>query len=43
MGSGTQTETNVQPNQTATGELPTTLKDTNVKLNITDFDRTKSF
>jgi hypothetical protein len=41
--SGTQLETNVQSGQTATGEYPTTLKDTNVKLNITDFNRTKAY
>ncbi|MET9833361.1 hypothetical protein ABZ078_29575 [Streptomyces sp. NPDC006385] len=44
VASGTQLETNVQPGQTATGEFPTTLKETQgIKLNITDFDRTKAF
>ncbi|WP_149830102.1 hypothetical protein [Streptomyces tailanensis] len=35
--------TNVQPGQTATGEFPTVIKDTNVKLNISDFNRTKAY
>ncbi len=35
--------TDVQPGQTTTGESPTTLDDTNVKINITDFNRTKAF
>ncbi|MER0243968.1 hypothetical protein AAHZ94_18560 [Streptomyces sp. HSW2009] len=35
---------NVQPDQTATGEMPTTLKSTEgIKLNITSFNRTASF
>lgn len=42
VANGSQLEVNVQPGQTATGEYFTTLKDTNVKLNITDFNRTKA-
>ncbi|MDI3408551.1 hypothetical protein [Streptomyces cavernicola] len=37
---GTQFEADVQPGQTAQGEFFTTLKTTDVKLNITSFDRT---
>ncbi|GAA2763540.1 hypothetical protein GCM10010103_25810 [Streptomyces paradoxus] len=32
-----------QPTQTATGESPTTLKTSGVKINITEFDRSKSW
>ncbi|MEU2908846.1 hypothetical protein ACFYM3_08650 [Streptomyces massasporeus] len=35
--------TDVQPGQTATGESPTTLKTSNVKINVTEFDRSKSW
>ncbi|MEU0583782.1 hypothetical protein [Streptomyces sp. NPDC006132] len=43
VANGTQLENDVQPGQTATGEFPTTLKTADVKLNITDFNRTKAF
>lgn len=43
MASGSQLEVNVQPGQTATGEFFTTLKTTDVTLDITDFNRTKAF
>lgn len=43
VANGSQFETNVQPGQTATGEFPTVIKDTNVKLNISDFNRTKAY
>ncbi|MFJ4819992.1 hypothetical protein [Streptomyces sp. NPDC088801] len=39
----TEFTTAVQPGQTATGESPTTLKTPNLKINITEFDRTKSW
>ncbi|MEV5438591.1 hypothetical protein AB0K80_21625 [Streptomyces sp. NPDC052682] len=39
----TEFVTDVQPGQTATGESPTTLKTADVKINVTDFDRTKSY
>ncbi|MFF6875568.1 hypothetical protein ACFY9S_09670 [Streptomyces sp. NPDC012474] len=32
-----------EPGQTATGESPTTLKTPNLKINITEFDHTKSW
>lgn len=43
VANGSQFETDVQPGQTATGEFPTTLKTADVKLNITDFNRTKAY
>ena len=44
VASGTEFENNVLPGQTAKGEMFTTLRDTrNIKINITDFDRTKSW
>ncbi|GGK48037.1 hypothetical protein [Streptomyces flaveus] len=43
VANSTEFVADVQPGQTTTGEMFTTLKDTNVKLNITDFDRTKGF
>ncbi|MDX3641425.1 hypothetical protein [Streptomyces sp. MB09-02B] len=43
VANGTQLENDVQPGQTANGEFPTTLKTSDVKLNITDFNRTKAF
>ncbi|MFG2023640.1 hypothetical protein [Streptomyces sp. NPDC048825] len=39
----TEYVTDVQPGQTTTGEFPTTLQTSNVKINITDFERTKSY
>ncbi|GAA3201975.1 MULTISPECIES: hypothetical protein [Streptomyces] len=39
----TELATNVQPGQIATGESPTTLKTADVKINITDFERTKAW
>ena len=39
----TELATDVQPGQTATGESPTTLKTSDVKINITEFDRSKSW
>lgn len=40
----TEFATSVQPGQTATGELPTSLKSTQgIKLNITRFDRTQGY
>ena len=43
VANSTEYVTDVQPGQTATGEMPTVIKDANVKLNITDFDRTKAY
>ncbi|MDX3782491.1 hypothetical protein [Streptomyces europaeiscabiei] len=43
VANSTELVTNVQPGQTTTGESPTVLKDADVKLNITDFDRTKAY
>ncbi|MEU3886891.1 hypothetical protein [Streptomyces sp. NPDC029041] len=43
VANGTQLENDVQPGQTATGEFPTTLKSADVKLDVTDFNRTKAF
>lgn len=43
VANSTEFVANVQPGQTTTGEMFTTLKDTNVKLNITDFDRSKAY
>ena len=44
LTNGSQLETNVQPGQTAKGEYPTTLKTTKgIKLNVTDFNRTKAY
>jgi hypothetical protein len=40
---GTQYESNVQPGQTTKGDFPTTLDTANVKLNVTDFDRSASW
>ncbi|MGA5358803.1 hypothetical protein [Streptomyces purpurascens] len=39
----TEIATDVQPGQTATGESPTTLKTSMVKINVTEFDRSKSW
>ncbi|MFB7652203.1 MULTISPECIES: hypothetical protein [unclassified Streptomyces] len=39
----TEFVTDVQPGQTATGESPTTLRTPDVKINITGFERTKSY
>ncbi|MFF7766547.1 hypothetical protein ACFZC7_08490 [Streptomyces massasporeus] len=39
----TEFVTDVQPGQTAKGESPTTLKTPNMKINITEFDRSKSW
>ncbi|MEE1759633.1 MULTISPECIES: hypothetical protein [unclassified Streptomyces] len=43
VANSTELVTNVQPGQTTTGESPTVLKDADVKLNITDFNRTKAY
>lgn len=44
VGYGTEYENNVLPGQTAVGDMFTTLKTSeHVKLNITDFDRTKAY
>ncbi|ELS58208.1 putative lipoprotein [Streptomyces viridochromogenes Tue57] len=43
MANSTEYVTDVQPGQTTTGDSPTTLDDTNVKINITDFNRTKAY
>jgi hypothetical protein len=43
LDDSTQHVRNVQPGQTAKGEMPTTLKTANVELNVTDFDRTKAW
>jgi hypothetical protein len=41
---GSESETNVQPGQTARGEFFTTLKSVKgIKLNVTSFDRTTSY
>ncbi|MEI5522633.1 hypothetical protein WB401_16090 [Streptomyces brasiliscabiei] len=42
VGNSTELVTDVQPGQTATGESPTVIDDADVKLNITEFDRTKA-
>ncbi|MFC8415308.1 DUF4352 domain-containing protein [Streptomyces coelicoflavus] len=39
----TEYVTDVQPGQTATGESPTTLRTSDVKINITGFERTKAY
>lgn len=39
----TEFVTDVQPGQTATGESPTTLKTPDVKINITEFERSKAW
>ncbi|WP_037885691.1 hypothetical protein [Streptomyces viridochromogenes] len=43
VANSTEYVTDVQPGQTTTGDSPTTLDDTNVKINITDFNRTKAY
>lgn len=43
IANSTEYVTDVQPGQTTTGEMPTVIKEANVKLNITDFDRTKAY
>ncbi|MFI9796205.1 hypothetical protein [Streptomyces sp. NPDC052302] len=44
LANGTELETAVQPGQTTKGETPTTLKTAQgVKLNITSFNRTRSY
>lgn len=43
VASGSEMEFNVLPGQVTKGDTPTVLEDGNVKLNITDFDRTKSY
>lgn len=43
VANSTEFVNNVQPGQTTTGESPTVINDINVKLNITDFNRTKAF
>lgn len=43
VGSGTEYEDNVLPGQTVKGETPTVLDSPDVKLNVTDFDRSKSW
>ncbi|MFJ7022517.1 hypothetical protein ACIQUW_29565 [Streptomyces sp. NPDC101117] len=44
LANGTELETAVQPGQTTKGETPTTLKTVQgVKLNITSFNRTRSY
>jgi hypothetical protein len=43
VANSTEFVTNVQPGQTATGESPTVIPDTNVKLNITKFNRTQAY
>lgn len=43
IANSTEYVNNVQPGQTATGESPTVIKDPNVKINITDFQRTKAY
>ncbi|OII61264.1 hypothetical protein BJP40_06820 [Streptomyces sp. CC53] len=42
MANSTQFVTDVLPGQTTKGDFPTTLDTADVKLNVTDFDRTKS-
>ncbi|UOB08811.1 hypothetical protein MQE23_06980 [Streptomyces sp. HP-A2021] len=43
VANSTEYVNNVQPGQTTTGEMPTVIKDANVKINITDFERTKAY
>ncbi|MDX2544446.1 hypothetical protein ACOT81_28170 [Streptomyces sp. WI04-05B] len=43
VANSTEFVTDVQPGQTTTGESPTVIKDADVKLNITEFDRTKAY
>ncbi|MET9149739.1 hypothetical protein ABZX82_00450 [Streptomyces griseoflavus] len=39
----TESATDVQPGQTATGESPTTLKTARVTIDIREFDRSKAW
>ncbi|MEW2569695.1 hypothetical protein [Streptomyces sp. NPDC047070] len=43
IANSTELATNVQPGQTATGEMPTVITNAEVKLNVTDFDRTRAY
>ncbi|CBG72379.1 putative lipoprotein [Streptomyces scabiei 87.22] len=43
VANSTEFVTDVQPGQTATGESPTVITGADVKLNITEFDRTKAY
>lgn len=43
VDSGTEFESDVLPGQVAKGDSPTLLEDHTVKINVTDFDRTKSY
>ncbi|CAL9359879.1 hypothetical protein SUDANB70_00646 [Streptomyces sp. enrichment culture] len=43
VANSTEFVTDVQPGQTTTGEMFTTLKDADVILTVTEFDRTKSY
>lgn len=43
LADSTEYVRNVLPGQTTKGDMPTTLDTANIKLNITDFDRSKSW
>ncbi|MGP3928173.1 hypothetical protein [Streptomyces sp. 8N616] len=44
VANSTELVTDVQPGQTTTGEMPTTIKSADgIKLNITKFDRSAGF